>query len=100
MRLEEAMTTSILTAWRESEGDLLAFLTVVVEIERVRERLDQRLPPVPVLSLHGQVEPAEQREAIRRDSKGRRRIVWETAIAETTITIDGVSVGADSRISG
>jgi ATP-dependent helicase HrpB len=30
---------------------------------------------VPILPLHGQVEPAAQRAAIRRDPEGRRRIV-------------------------
>ncbi|OGS58289.1 MAG: ATP-dependent helicase HrpB, partial [Erythrobacter sp. RIFCSPHIGHO2_12_FULL_63_10] len=99
LRPEEAMTSAILTAWREQAGDVLAFLPGVREIERVRERLEQRLPQVPVLPLHGQVEPAAQRAAIRRDSQGRRRIVLATAIAETSLTLDGVSVVVDSGLS-
>lgn len=99
LRLDEAMAGAILTAWREEQGDILAFLPGVGEIERTRERLVQRLPDVPVLPLHGQCEPAAQRAAIRRDPQGRRRIVLSTAIAETSLTLDGVSVVVDAGLS-
>ncbi|MFN3517789.1 MAG: ATP-dependent helicase C-terminal domain-containing protein, partial [Novosphingobium sp.] len=49
--------------------------------------------------LHGQCEPAAQRAAIRRDPQGRRRIVLATAIAETSLTLDGVSVVVDSGLA-
>jgi ATP-dependent helicase HrpB len=98
-RLEDTMTSAVLTAWRQEEGDVLAFLPGVGEIERVRERLVERLPQVPVLPLHGQVLPQDQRLAIRRDAQGRRRIVLATAIAETSITLDGVSVVVDAGLS-
>ena len=98
-RLEDAMTAAIMTAWRETEGNILGFLPGVREIERTRERLEERLPQVPILPLHGQVEPAGQREAIRCDREGRRRIVLATSIAESSITLDGVSVVVDSGLS-
>ncbi len=99
MRVEDAMAQAVLTAWREEQGDILAFLPGVGEIERTRERLEARLPDVPILPLHGQVEPGMQRAAIRRDSQGRRRIVLASAIAETSITLDGVAVVVDSGLS-
>jgi len=99
LRIEEAMTGAILTAWREESGDILAFLPGVGEIERVRERLAERLPAALVLPLHGQCEPGAQRAAIRRDSEGRRRIVLATAIAETSLTLEGVSVVVDAGLS-
>jgi ATP-dependent helicase HrpB len=99
LRTDETMAGAILTAWRAEEGDLLAFLPGVGEIERTRERLVERLPQVPILPLHGQVEPAAQRAAIRRDPEGRRRIVLATSIAETSITLDGVAVVVDSGLS-
>ncbi|OCC24926.1 ATP-dependent helicase HrpB [Croceicoccus estronivorus] len=98
-RTEDAMASAILTAWREEQGDILAFLPGVREIERTAERLVERLPGVPVLPLHGQVEPAAQRHAIRRDPNGHRRIVLATAIAETSLTLDGVSVVVDAGLS-
>ncbi len=98
-RIEEAMTSAILAAWRQEEGDILAFLPGVGEISRVQERLEEKLKGVPVLPLHGQVQPQDQRAAIRRDPQGRRRIVLATSIAETSITLDGVSVVVDSGLS-
>jgi ATP-dependent helicase HrpB len=98
-RTDEAMASAILQAWKAEEGDLLAFLPGVGEIERVRERLEGKLTGVPVLSLHGQDEPQAQRAAIRRDPEGRRRIVLATSIAETSITLDGVSVVVDGGLS-
>ena len=98
-RTEDAMASAILTAWREEKGDILAFLPGVREIDRTAERLTERLPDVPILPLHGQVEPAGQRAAIRRDSQGRRRIVLATAIAETSLTLDGVCVVVDAGLS-
>ncbi|WP_394726887.1 ATP-dependent helicase HrpB [Altererythrobacter sp. GH1-8] len=98
-RIEDAMTSAVMQAWREEEGDILAFLPGVGEIERTRERLEQRLPDTPILPLHGQVQPAQQREAIRRDPQGRRRIVLASAIAETSLTLDGVRVVVDSGLA-
>jgi ATP-dependent helicase HrpB len=99
LKTDEAMASAVLQAWRDEKGDILGFLPGVGEIERLRERLAERLPAVPILPLHGQVEPAAQRAAIRRDPQGRRRIVLATAIAETSITLDGVSVVVDAGLS-
>ena len=98
-RIEDAMTSAIASAWRAEEGDILAFLPGVREIDRVRERLAERLPSALLLPLHGQVRPEDQRAAIRRDPGGERRIVLATAIAETSLTLDGVSVVVDSGLS-
>ena len=104
LRLDEAMAGAILAAWRAETGDILAFLPGVGEIARTQERLAEKLPadspeaPL-VLPLHGQCEPAAQRAAIRRDAVGRRRIVLATAIAETSLTLDGVSVVVDAGLS-
>ncbi len=98
-RLEDQMTSAVLTAWREQEGDILVFLPGVGEIERVRERLAQKLPDTPILPLHGQIQPENQRAAIRRDPDGHRRIVLATSVAETSLTLDGVSVVVDSGLA-
>ncbi|EIZ79958.1 ATP-dependent helicase HrpB [Novosphingobium sp. Rr 2-17] len=101
-RIEDAMASAIATAWREQAdtgGDVLAFLPGVREIERVAERLADRLPQALVLPLHGQCDPSAQRAAIRRDPQGRRRVVLATAIAETSLTLDGVSVVVDAGLS-
>jgi len=98
-RLEDQMASAVLTAWRDQQGDVLAFLPGMREIERVRERLEARLPDTPILPLHGQVAPEQQRAAIRQDPTCRRRIVLATSIAETSLTLEGVSVVVDSGLS-
>ena len=98
-RFEDAMADAVAQAWRAEEGDILAFLPGVREIERVRERLEERLRGAVILPLHGQVDPAGQRAAIRRDADGGRRIVLATAIAETSLTLDGVTVVVDGGLS-
>ncbi|KPP96243.1 ATP-dependent helicase HrpB [Erythrobacter sp. HL-111] len=97
--VEDRVAGAVMRAWREETGDVLAFLPGLREIERVRERLGPRLPDTPILPLHGQVEPAAQRAAIARDPTGRRRIVLASAIAETSLTLDGVSVVVDSGLA-
>ena len=97
--IEDRMAAAVLTAWRDEADDILAFLPGVSEIERVRERLEPRLGDVAIHALHGQVEAAAQRTAIRRDEAGRRRIVLATAIAETSLTLDGVRVVVDSGLA-
>ena len=99
LRIEDAVADAVMTAWKQEDGDILAFLPGVREIERVRERLEARLPDTPILPLHGQVQPTAQRTAIKRDPEGRRRIVIATAIAETSLTLDGVSVVVDSGMA-
>ena len=98
-RIEAAMTSAVFQAWCEEQGDILAFLPGVGEIERTRERLAERITGVPILPLHGQVSPQDQRVAIRRDPDGRRRIVLATSIAETSLTLEGVSVVVDSGLA-
>ena len=99
LRVEDAMSSAVLSAWRNEKGDILAFLPGVGEIERTRERLAEKLPAALILPLHGQCEPGAQRAAIKRDPEGRRRIVLATAIAETSLTLDGVSVVVDAGLS-
>ncbi|MGB7371824.1 ATP-dependent helicase HrpB [Erythrobacter sp.] len=98
-RIEDRVADGVMAAWRDGEGDILAFLPGVGEIERTLERLRARLPDTPTLPLHGQVDPSSQRAAIRRDPDGRRRIVLASAIAETSLTLDGVSAVVDSGLA-
>ncbi|WP_408586786.1 ATP-dependent helicase HrpB [Novosphingobium sp.] len=99
LKVEQQVASAVMHAWREEVGDILAFLPGVAQIERCAEMLRDKLPAALVLPLHGQVEPAGQRAAIRRDGQGRRRVVLATSIAETSLTLDGVSVVVDAGLS-
>lgn len=96
--IEDEVAAAIRRALVEAEGDLLAFLPGVREIERTAERLGD-LGVTRLHLLHGQRDPASQRAAIRRDPEGRRKVVLTTAIAETSLTIDGVRIVVDSGLA-
>lgn len=83
----------------EQQGDILAFLPGVREIDRALDALGECGPDIVVHRLHGQIDPADQRLAVRRDAHGRRKVIFATNIAETSLTIDGVRVVVDSGLA-
>ncbi|KFG91594.1 ATP-dependent helicase HrpB [Sphingobium herbicidovorans NBRC 16415] len=97
-RIEDEMAAAVRRALaEESEGDLLAFLPGVGEIERTAERLEGL--SVEVHRLHGSLDPAAQRAAIRPSREGLRKVILATSIAETSLTIDGVRIVIDSGLA-
>ena len=84
------------TAGTDYEGDILAFLPGQGEIMRVIDGLENTLPDgVYTVPLYGQLSPEQQRQAIQPSPDGQRKIVLATAVAETSVTLDGVSVVVD-----
>ena len=79
------------------DGDVLAFLHGVRPIESVRQRLDAMRLGVEVLPLHGSLSAREQDLALR--SGSRPRVVLATNVAETSLTIPGVTAVVDSGLA-
>jgi ATP-dependent helicase HrpB len=99
-RIEDAVALAIRSALADEEGSVLAFLPGQAEIRRTIERLDGRLPAdVKIAPLYGAMDGPAQDLAIRPVGPGRRKVVLATAIAETSITIDGVRIVIDSGLS-
>ena len=80
----------------DDSGDLLIFLPGAGEIAAAAERLGPLLPGADIRCLHGSLEMKEQKCALLPASDGRRRIFLATNLAESSITIDGVTVVIDS----
>ncbi len=99
-RLEDAMADAVHAALRESDGSVLAFLPGARDIRRTHEELEARGLPqdTELYPLYGALSPAEQDAAIRPAVPGRRKIVLSTDIAESAITIEGVSTVIDSGL--
>ncbi len=76
-------------------GDLLVFLPGRGEIERTAELL--RDLDADVLPLHGDLSGDEQDRALRLGR--RRRVVLATNVAETSVTVDGVTGVIDSGVA-
>lgn len=94
-RLEEQMARAIERAVRETDGSVLAFLPGAGEIRRTAERLD--IPDtILVAPLFGAMSPRDQDAAIQPRADGGRKVVLATDIAESALTIEGVSVVVDS----
>jgi ATP-dependent helicase HrpB len=98
-RIEDAMTAAIRHALRDEQGGVLAFLPGMGEIERTAERLGELGPDVMLHRLHGSLDPAAQRAAIRPEPDGKRKVVLATAIAETSLTLDGIRIVVDSGLA-
>ncbi|HYD12450.1 MAG TPA: ATP-dependent helicase HrpB [Allosphingosinicella sp.] len=98
-RIEDEMAPAIRRALAEGEGSLLAFLPGVAEIERTAERLGALPADVDLYRLHGSLDPRDQRAAIAPSPAGRRKVVLATAIAETSLTLDGVRIVVDSGLA-
>jgi len=99
-RIEGHLAAMVLRALREEPGSVLAFLPGQAEIGRVVAALTGQLPKDCELTpLFGDMEGAAQDAAIRPASPGRRKVVLATAIAETSLTIEGVRVVVDSGLS-
>ena len=99
-RFEDAMADLCARAAAEEAGSALAFLPGVGEIERVRGRLEGRLPAdMELRPIHGAMPLAAQRAALAPAPGGRRKLVLATAIAETSLTVEGVRVVIDGGLA-
>ncbi|MFV0534455.1 MAG: ATP-dependent helicase HrpB [Cumulibacter sp.] len=87
-------------ALREApEGDALVFLPGVREVRQVAEALTGSVQ-AEVLQLHGQVKAREQDRAVgERRALAQRRVVVSTALAESSLTVDGVRIVVDAGLS-
>jgi ATP-dependent helicase HrpB len=94
------MADAITRAMRADKGSLLAFLPGAAEIRRTAAMLEGRLEAETCIAeLFGALAGDEQDRAIAPAAPGRRKIVLATAIAETSITIEGVRMVVDSGLS-
>lgn len=95
----EAVARTILTAYRETSGSILAFLPGQRDITVCKEMVEAVLPPeVSVYPLYGQLSLQEQQRAISPAEEGLRKVVLATSIAETSLTIEGITVVVDSGL--
>ncbi|KAF6265234.1 ATP-dependent helicase HrpB [Scenedesmus sp. NREL 46B-D3] len=105
--LERAAADAVLKALASpaaAAGDVLCFMPGLAEIRRLQQLLQQdsaiRKAGIAVQQLHGGLSPQQQDEVIRPNrSRQHRRVVIATPIAESSITIDGVTAVVDSGLA-
>ncbi len=113
--IEPSVAAAVRQALQDTAGDILAFLPGQAEIRRTMELLEE-VPapgfPAPrgghpdlragrwsVHPLYGNLSQAEQDAALRPGPPGHRKVVLATAIAETSLTIEGVRVVIDCGLA-
>jgi ATP-dependent helicase HrpB len=96
VELVEEGASSILD---QTDGDCLIFLPGVGEIRQCEKRLAPLAEgrDLSILPLYGDL-PAEQQDAVLRPSD-RRKIILSTNVAETSLTIEGVTAVVDSGLA-
>jgi len=82
-----------------AEGDMLVFMPGAYEISRTLQALQGLggLRGFTVLPLHGELPPEAQDRAVARTDG--RKIIVSTNVAETSLTIDGVTAVVDSGLA-
>ena len=86
---------------RTSQGNVLCFLPGAFEIRRTIDELQTRGVAAEILPLHGSLDADAQDLALRPGSETasrRRRIIVATNIAETSVTVPGVTAVVDSGL--
>jgi ATP-dependent helicase HrpB len=98
--LEEQVAAALeRLAARGLTGDVLVFLPGAAEIRRAARAIEpvaSRLRLL-VLPLHGDLSPAEQDRAV--SPTDRRKVILSTNVAESSVTIEGVTAVIDSGLA-
>jgi len=99
--LEPDVASAVTAALAQESGSALVFLPGAREIERTADLLREQLRDrsVDIRPLYGAMSPADQDAAIAPSPPGRRKVVLATAIAETSLTIEGVRIVVDAGLS-
>lgn len=104
MYLEDAVASAVVDALRAHEGDVLVFLPGIGEIRAVEAKLDGMVAGmngsggVRIHPLHGSLPIEAQDAAIAPNRTGGRKVVLSTSVAETSLTVEGITVVIDAGL--
>ncbi len=94
-----ALLDAIGQAWSQTSADILVFLPGRGEIAQTRRELEAQsyLRGAVVLELYGDLPLEDQDRVLRRGAT--RRVVLATNVAQTSITVDGVTAVIDTGLA-
>ncbi|KAK4326919.1 hypothetical protein Pmani_002587 [Petrolisthes manimaculis] len=99
---ERATRKAIEICLSQGEGDILVFLTKPIETERCcalfQDMMRGRQTNYVTLPLHGRLQGDEQQRVFDPSPPGKRKIVFATNIAETSVTIKGIKYVIDTGL--
>ena len=80
-------------------GDVLIFLSGQADIKRcIQSAIEQNHPDIDYLPLYGGLTLAQQELVLSQKNSHRRRVIFSTNIAETSLTIQGITHVIDSGL--
>jgi ATP-dependent helicase HrpB len=96
--LAEMVCKQVIEVYEKHEGDILVFLPGEGDIHKCTALLSQssKLKGCKLHPLFGMLPMNKQMAALMPDREGNRKIVLATSIAETSLTIEGITVVIDS----
>jgi ATP-dependent RNA helicase HrpB len=93
-----ATAKAVARALDQTPGDVLAFLPGVGEIRAAAEDLAELVDDeILILPLHGELPAEEQDRALL--TQTRRKVVLATNVAETSVTVEGVTAVVDTGLA-
>ncbi|MCL1910299.1 MAG: DEAD/DEAH box helicase, partial [Kiritimatiellaeota bacterium] len=94
-RIAESVASVVRRALAETDGSVLAFLPGEGEIRSACELLRDVGGNVDTLPLYAALPKAEQDRVLKPSPQGRRKVALATSIAESSLTIEGISAVVD-----
>lgn len=97
-KIGEYVAGAVLDTLPKTPGDLLVFLPGVGEIRQTQRELEQRaIRDALIMPLYGDL-PAEEQDRVLAPAR-QRKIVLATNVAETSVTIEGITAVIDSGLA-
>ena len=101
--VQRAVDTAEEVALQNEPGDILVFLTTPLETEQACEKMNKAWPSdknkILCLALHGKTQSTDQQKVFNPTPDGKRKIVFATNSAETSVTIPGIKVVIDTGLA-
>lgn len=96
--LARAVAQAVRAARRAHEGDVLVFLPGIAELQRARAALEEEPLDARLELLHGALTLEDQNRVLRPPDDA-PRVILSTAIAESSVTLDGVRIVVDAGLA-
>ncbi|AQS35254.1 helicase family protein [Shewanella psychrophila] len=98
--VEQGVKTAVSGLLQETDGDILVFLPGKREIQSAIQSCQPLImasgKPLELLALHGGISPQEQKNVLQQADH--QRVIFATNVAETSLTIPGVSAVVDTGL--
>lgn len=94
--------SAVIEAFNESsDGNVLVFLPGIFEIRKCADNFRKHYgddSSIEILMLHSSISMEDQKKVLKESDAGVRRIIVSSAIAETSLTVPGVTCVVDSGL--